>query len=78
MLKRGPVQVQIELQQRGAWWYVKGCTAYADDNTKPVPIVDEPYSSRGAAIQMMKQIAREELLPAELTTRKRIFWRFVL
>jgi hypothetical protein len=72
------ILVQIELQQRGAWWYIKGCTAYAQNNIKPLPIADEPYPSRGTAIKMMKQIAREELLPAELTMRTRIFWRFVL
>ena len=78
MPTHGPIRVQVELQQRGAWWYIKGCTAYAEANITPLPIADEPYPSRGTAIQMMKQIAREELLPAEFTTRKRLFWQFVL
>jgi hypothetical protein len=78
MLKHGLIRVQIELQQRGVWWYIKGCTAYAEDNIHSLPIADEPYPSHRAAILMMKQMAREELVPAELTPRRRLLWQFVL
>ena len=72
------VRVQIELQQRGAWWYVKGCTAYSANGKTSISIADEPYPNRGAAIRMMKQIAREELLSVELVRTRRLVWQFVL
>ena len=77
----GSVQmhVQIEIQQRGSLWYVKGCTVYAATGMmRPIAITAEPCCSRRVTIQTAKQIARQELLSSQLETPRRIRWQVVL
>jgi len=68
------IHVQIEIQQMGLTWYVKGCTAYASDGTKwPITVSDQRFCSRGAAIKAMKQKARQDLSPSD-----HLLWQLVL
>ena len=70
--------VQIELQQDGALWYLKGCTAYAADGTKrPIPFVEQAFSSRVEAIKAMKREARQDLSSRDGQTPVRIKWQLV-
>jgi hypothetical protein len=47
--------VQIELQQIGPFWHLKGCTAYVSDGTmRPIPFVGQDFRSRAEAIKAMK------------------------
>lgn len=74
-----PIHVQIEIQQRGDLWHVKGCTVYADSGQiRPIDIAAEPCCSRRVTIQTAKQIARQELLPTELHTLRSIRWQVVV
>jgi hypothetical protein len=74
-----PIVVQIEVQQRGSLWYVKGCTVYAAGGVmRPLAIAPEPCCSRRVTIQTAKQIARQELLSTQLETPSKIRWQVVL
>jgi hypothetical protein len=71
------IRVQVELQQAGGRWQVKGCTAYASDGMqKPLPLMPQYFGSRRAAIRAMKQNARKHLCVDDSETSIR--WQFVL
>jgi hypothetical protein len=71
--------VQIELQEKGAVWFLKGCTAYVSDGTKrPIRFVEHAFRSRGQAIKAMKRQARQEVSLGDFQTIVRIRWKLVL
>jgi hypothetical protein len=73
------VHVQIEIQERGSAWHVKGCTAYASNGMmRPIAIPPHQFFSRTAAIQAMKRQAREDLLPILSLLTGHIRWQLVL
>lgn len=54
--------VQIELQQNGSLWQLKGCTAYFSNGTKrPIPFPAEGFHSRADAIQVIKRQACQDV-----------------
>ena len=71
--------VQIELQEKGAVWFLKRCTAYVSDGTKrPIRFVAQAFYSRVEAIKAMKREARQDLSSREGQSAMRIKWQLVL
>ena len=71
--------VQIELQEKRAVWFLKGCTAYVSDGTKrPIRFVEQAFYSRGEAIKAMKHQARQDVSSCDFQTIVRIIWKLVL
>jgi hypothetical protein len=74
-----PIRVQLEIQQRGGLWHVKGCTVYGDSGQiRPIAIAGEPCYSRRVTIHTAKQVAHQELLATGLQSPSRIRWQVVL
>lgn len=71
--------VQIELQEKGAVWFLKECTAYVSDGTKrPIRFVEQAFYSRGEAIKAMKHQAPQVAFSGDCQTIVRIRWKLVL
>jgi hypothetical protein len=70
--------VQIEIQQRQACWYVKGCTAYATNGMVPIRIPYRAFSTRRVCVRTMKHMAREQLMLTYPYRERALGWQLLL